>query len=678
MYPTHISLDDVKKHDPPKQSLTLDINTYAQNNSCRKLPVKYADSSAVVHCNPVSNRIIPNGTSNPTMTPYDFFIERQQPLMILYPQSIACLMPPVMPTQVISPRPALTEFRFDEHTSTLYWRNIKAKDGIMEVRLANFEIAVLKVYRLINLDDEDIFIDIGISGNSGNPRKILSLPRSQLCNLYAKIEKEYPEFILYPDCRKNKELFKQYVAEVYNCDDRDNRIEIIYSTSGWHERADGWHYFSANDSDCLGKMTLPPPLDFQTTLDAIHWCAGLLSLSEEEIMLPLIIHAHLGFTLKLFEEAGFREQFILTIIGPSGSKKTSLARVLFCLFGNDLSNFTFTDRAIELEIIEHQDSTLVIDDMTSGRDAKQASTFERILRQLGDSTGRKKSTNGGAQLERNLTRCAVVVTAESDIDALGKSSKLRTLAVRLNTNSIDSDKLLEYQRDELFAKQARRFNRLELYIGSYIHFLENNFPQAVSDIINRKLLPANNFHFARQETIFKILASQAELILTFWETCGAITPEEHAEIFARWDSILRDVMQANEQRGKVVDPCVLFLRFLNDAAIPENLIAQNKQTFEQQPAHANFIGYAHEQILMLLPDLSYANAINFFTENRLPFNETAGGLWNRLYEIGLLEVYTQKDHKPKLLKQVKINGSSMSFVALNTVAANFLLHSMDF
>ena len=81
---------------------------------------------------------------------------------------------------------------------------------------------------------------------------------------------------------------------------------------------------------------------------------------------------------------------------------------------------------------------------------------------------------------------------------------------------------------------------------------------------------------------------------------------------------------------------------------------------------------------MLLPDLSYANAINFFTENRFPFNETAGGLWNRLYEIGLLEVYMQKDHKPKLLKQVKINGSSMSFVALNTVAANSLLHSMDF
>ncbi len=678
MYPTHISLDDVKKHDAPKKSLTIDINTYAKNNSCQKLPVKYVDSSAVMHCNSVSNHIIPNVTSNSAMTPYDFFIEQQQSLMILYPQSIACIMYPAMSTQAISLSSALTEFRFDEHTSTLYWRNIKAKDEIQEARLANFEISVIKVYRLINLDNEDIFIDIGISGNSGNPRKILSLPRSQLCNLYAKIEKECPEFMLYPDCRKNKELFKQYVAEIYNCGDWDNHIENIYMTSGWHERVDGWHYFSANDPDCRGKITLPPPLDFQTNLDVIQWYAGLLSLSDEEIMLPLIIHAHLGYTLKLFEEAGYREQFILTIIGSSGSKKTSLARVLYCLFGNDLGNFTFTDRAIELEIIEHQDSTLVIDDMTSGRDPKQASTFERILRQLGDSTGRKKSTNGGSQLERNLTRCAVVITAESDIDALGKSSKLRTLAVHLNTNSIDSYKLLEYQRDELFAKQANKFNRLELYIGSYIHFLENNYSQAVSDIMNRKLSHADNFHFARQETIFKVLTSQAELILTFWETYSAITPEEHIKTYLRWESILREVMQTNEQRGKSADPCILFLKFLKHVGTDENIIAQNKQIFEGGITHANFIGYIQKQILMLHPELSYNNALQFFQENKLPFNETAVGLWNRLYEIGLLEVYQQKDHKPKLLKQVQINGSTMHFVALNTVAADSLLNSMDF
>ena len=67
--------------------------------------------------------------------------------------------------------------------------------------------------------------------------------------------------------------------------------------------------------------------------ELVEWAIGVLSIGPVEVMLPLLIHAHLGYTLKLYEDAGYNEQYILAMIGFSGSKKTSLARVLFCLFG---------------------------------------------------------------------------------------------------------------------------------------------------------------------------------------------------------------------------------------------------------------------------------------------------------------------------------------------------------
>jgi len=362
------------------------------------------------------------------------------------------------------------------------------------------------------------------------------IPLGQLNNLNQML-KQCPEFFTYSELGAGKvnQLLRQYISELYNQVKDALPFTVKYANHGWNENEQRqWHYFSGSDSNCFSGLRLADYLTAEP-VELIAWCFGLLQIGSQEIMLPLMIQMHLGFTLKLFEEAGYNEQFILTVIGESGSKKTSLARELFCLFGEAIINFQSTDRAIELELMKRQDATLILDDLSSGNDKNLAMKFERILRQLGDSTGRKRAVNGGSEQDCVPTRCAVTVTAESDIDILSKSSKLRTLAIYINKNSLASEILALYQADSVKAKNAGQFSKLEQYITLYIRFLEFHYTEAVEVIRKAKFQTSSeDLNFARQATMFTMLAVEAELILNFWRSCGALTAEESSRLYDDW------------------------------------------------------------------------------------------------------------------------------------------------
>ena len=328
------------------------------------------------------------------------------------------------------------------------------------VPLANFCLSIEKIYTLVATNAQEERITLSVQGKSN---VMLDIPLDKLTALYQELTKSHPEYRLHNAAKSQaNHLFQQYVSEVYEISLECLPHETVYKNAGWQLSSGGWHYFSGTDKNCRSDFHLAT-VD-TAKFDLVDWVGGLLEVGDYQIMLPLLLHAHLGYTLKLFEDAGYNEQYILAMIGASGSKKTSLARVIFSLFGDALINFTSTDRAIELELMNRQDSTMILDDLSSGSDKLLAGKFEKILRQLGDSTGRKRSISSGTEQEAVNTRCAVVLTAETDIDALSKSSKLRTLAVYLSVDSLDSAKLKEFQDDEFNAKMTGRFSKLEQYM----------------------------------------------------------------------------------------------------------------------------------------------------------------------------------------------------------------------
>lgn len=642
------------KQNYPEVKFHLTKHTFAQD--C----VKYLD--------PAKMAIFEPKEKYSAISPYEY-IQNVGRMIVSYPDSYIHLMPP---SSNLSIKDKIKEFQYDNFKSILYW--ISFKDGKAHfIRLANFEIEIINKYTLVSLRDKQKMLSVLVRGKDKRQTQIeIFLEKYE--SLYQAIVKENPEYRLYPDSKKESLLFRQYCSEVY---EYSNEVlsfdEYVYLNAGWHEYNGTWRYYSGNGIDCLSKLTLADKITFPE-IELAEWFGGLLELADHKIMLPLLIHAHLGYTLKLFEDAEYYEQYILAIIGESGSKKTSLARVMFNLFGGREINFTSTDRAIELELENRQDSVMVLDDLSSGNDKDLAKKFENILRQLGDSTGRKKSVNSGKEQEQVNTRCAVVLTAETDIDALSKSSKLRTLAVYMHSNSLDLEKLSLYQKDIPYSKVRGNFSKLEQYMTLYIHFLEKYYSSIVNELAEYRYVFTENFTFDRQATIFKMLVEQAKIILRFWNYCRLLSETDIELVYKKWYADLKEIVQMNEQRGLKVEPYLLFLQAVIQGAIPDRIIADNKISFEKNKSY--YIGYFKNDYLFLNPDLAYNYSVSYCEKHALVFNASRQDIWNKLYQNDIIEGYEQKNHKAKLFRQVKIGNSTEYFLCLKLNIAQRELQKM--
>ena len=561
-----------------------------------------------------------------------------------------------------------SEFTYNESDSVLYW--CQPNTGNYK-RLANFEVVIKRRYALVSYYGMVERLALVLRGR--NVRE-LEISLSEISLLMQRIEKIFPEYRLYPDSRQQGVLFRQYVSEVYERTAVTLPVDLVYQESGWHlTPLNVPHYYSGNDTNnCLSNFCLASQFNF-TPQELVEWAIGVLSIGPMEVMLPLLIHAHLGYTLKLYEDAGYNEQYILTLIGASGSKKTSLARVLFCLFGEVMVNFMSTDRAIELDLMKRQDSTLLLDDLSSGSDKFLAGKFEKILRQLGDSIGRKRSINGGMEQDVVRTRCAVLLTAETDIDALSKSSKLRTLAVNIGINTLDSAALYRYQQDEIMAHSAGQWSKLEQYMTLYVQFLEGNYSQIVQNLAIARSEPVpREFSFSRQATIFRMMSSQAKLMTDFWRIYFPVTDAEVSAMYSDFVSVLMYLIGQNELRGQKVEPYILFLQAIKYGLSCEPIVAQDKASF----VIGNFIGLWSGLNLMLRSDLSFDYVLKYYGRQGQMFPESLQGVLNKFYDLGLLEVYEQKDHKAKLMKTVKIGNVNQNFICLRWHMVETLLNQV--
>lgn len=674
-------IDDnaLRKFEEPTQDNAVSVNDFMAENPNFKMmttKVNYSDENVrqerTFDCSamPVNNFVV---------TPY-MYLQSGQGLSVLYPNSCRYLLPPQFlpspePTsesndkkQIVQNR--INDFVYDENKATLYWI-CRSKNEETKYKLANFEVVVEKMYTLVgaNVYEEGIILLI-----KGKHNISLDISLDKLTVLHQELTKKNPEYRLYNDLKSQASaLFRQYVSEIYEYSQECLPHHVIYKNAGWQMTSGGWHYFSGIDENCRSNFYLAEVDTDPFSL--VEWVGYLFSVADYQIMLPLLLHAHLGYTLKLFEEAGYNEQYILAMIGVSGSKKTSLARVLFSLFGDAIINFTSTDRAIELELMGRQDSTMILDDLSSGSDRILAGKFEKILRQLGDSTGRKRSINSGKGQEAVNTRCAVVLTAETDIDALSKSSKLRTLAVHLDVNSVNSDMLRKFQDDELNSKAMGKFSKLEQYMTLYIRFLEINFDFFVDLLKSIKIKKKNELGFARQVTIFNTLIGQVDLVLRFWRFCGMLDDKGFESTYSHWLDILEELMKINEKRGKEAEPYILFLQAISQA-LRSGKVAADKSSYEENSCYVDFIGYKDFPNMILYPDSAYDYVVNYYSRLGKVFTESPKVLWDKFYSLGLLEVYEQKNHKPKLLKIVKIKSTAFYCLCLKWSSVESLLNQM--
>lgn len=529
------------------------------------------------------------------------------------------------------------------------------------IRLSNFKVEILSIIKCISLTKEKTFYKIKIFNETTS--EIIDVEQEKYFNLYAELAKAHAEFRLYSDSYKSAGLFREYLSAVYQRKKNFLKINNFYEFSGWINDSNSIRYISGSDENCDSKRKI-------AYLKNVNWknifanAWRVLSLSaDKHVVLPLFLQMHIGYTAKLFEDAGLPVQYVFNIIGTTGSKKTAVAKILYCLFDmNDGINFTATDRAIEIYAEKCHDATVLLDDLYSVKEKSVLDKMHRFLRIYADGIGRVRSVNSGTEIERMDTRYAVVVTAESMLDGLQQSAKLRNFVVRVRKDTFNDNVLRQFQIEAKEATFEERLNSLEIYLSAYIRFLESNYAQIVKEIINFQP-PAMKLKFARQATIYKILSFQAKIILDFGKVCGFFTDIDVQCLWDEWISILQSVMLENQYLCNQEEPYRLFLEAVMQSYAQKIIQICNSKSEYELTAKFSY-GYIEQNILKFEPDKIFEYVMTYYSHIGRGFSATLNDIISILYEKGVVDAYEQKNHKAKMLKSVVLNGIKTKFLCL--------------
>lgn len=230
-----------------------------------------------------------------------------------------------------------------------------------------------------------------------------------------------------------------------------------------------------------------------------------------KVSLPFWLYLHLSFACKLFIDAGLKVQFLLLLIGKTGSLKTTICETFAEPFNEgSMLRFESTSRALELYREECIDQTMVVDDIFKKK-ASNMTKFEDILRAFGEGIGRAKSAGKDfKEIIRTKVQGGCIVTAEHDLDSQ-QSSALRYVSVPIESESINTDALSAFQADKTRARLEGRPTIVQEIFAGWIAYLESNYTQIVNFLLTFQPPPLT-LKFKRHQQIYRVLCAVAALL----------------------------------------------------------------------------------------------------------------------------------------------------------------------
>lgn len=529
-------------------------------------------------------------------------------------------------------------------------------------KIANFSIMIKA--RINSITTKDVIEKIRIHVKNRRHEVLWSIKKSDWLRFYEALKKEYPEFYIFPEYANARKIFQKYIDEAYFQAMEEVPVQDFYELVGWIEKNNHLYYISGSDRNCSGTRCLARSQCKTEARQLWNYAQEILALGPINTLLPLFLQAHIGYALPFFEKAGHQVQFILALIGPTGSKKTSLAKVLYCLFDiENVVNFTATDRGIELHAMQCRDAVAVLDDLNSAKDPQLEKKINRFLRQTGDSAGRVKSTNGGEEIERVDTRFSVVLTAEHPLDFLQQSAQLRILTVKIGPHTLNLERLRCFQEDKIFAKVEKEASRLEKYISTFIQFLEVNDTACLKKMISFRPVPLQ-LSFDRQAEVYWVLSCAARLVADFGVYAEAISQEEADFLyFQKWIPALQQIMIANELASKTSDPIYMFLQAVSQLLATKQLVlADRRELFQSHPSA--YAGFCENERLNFKPDVVYESVCQYWAGLGYSMEAPSADLFSKLYTENISEGYEQKGHAAKKLKTITVNKERMKVLCI--------------
>ena len=347
----------------------------------------------------------------------------------------------------------------------------------------------------------------------------------------------------------------------------------------------------------------------------------------------------LGLSNGVFEEAGFKLQFALYLVGTTGSLKTSLAKVIFQVFQSSETgrSHTFSDTATAVEqYIGHlKDEVGLVDDLELGEDFKeesrQKSIFTNIMRYVGDSKGKNRSNPALEDIKASTTHGLVAMTGEQTVGK--QSTRLRMVELEVTKGVINGEKLAAFQQNPtLWASIC----------WAFIVYLESNY-EVVSSYIwegSRKYRQGYQGKFPALRTIDQLVAFRicCDLLAQFWSSVGILPDEVHQTIEQMFEATL-DVLSQGTEQDEIENPGIRFALALS-SLIGSGTITLVASRGEMQH-NTNHIGFKDEfGDIWFLKEESYIAVREYMQRLRKRFSFDMAKILKSLSELGCVESFS--------------------------------------
>lgn len=494
-----------------------------------------------------------------------------------------------------------------------------------------------------------------------------SIKSSEMEKFYKKMKQAIPAAYVFADAGKGEESLREYIAEILE-EKWPSLIEKeIYRTGGWWKIGKRMMYLSGRDENCMSERRLADTKECNRQL-VISRAFGILDIAPRQTSVPVFLFSHSGYVKKLFAEAGVPIQFIFDLIGPTGSRKTSLVKVLFSLFQDinqrgNFVNFSSTPRAMEIVGEKNVDGIVILDDLSDAMSSVQTEKFEKFLRSLCDQEGRRRSTDGGRTLDIVETQFTAILTAESYFDDMPQSSKLRNIAQFIDENTICNTVLSRFQQDQRVQKNSGNHSSLELYMTIFIEWVGENWKELLHRLSGYVPNPIG-IKYARLEEARRVLHGMAMLVLDFACAYGIYRGEDGRSVFYEWTRYIDELILLNQNLCQSAAPEVMFLSALNDLiSCGEFKISAGKADFERLPDF--YCGFHDGEFVKINPLRAFDSVRNYYLKAHQKFDFSANMIFSNLVSRGFSEGYKERNRtNSRPLKKVVINGQKMQFLCL--------------
>jgi hypothetical protein len=418
----------------------------------------------------------------------------------------------------------------------------------------------------------------------------------------------------------------------------DAKSRYAYAHTGWRRIREEWTYLHAGRCDLevvldgkLDRYRLPNcPTE---TREAIQCSLGLLDVAPHEVTIPLLASVYLAPLCEWLHP-----DFVLFLVGPSGTRKSSLAALFLSHYGDfankaDLpGSWESTDNALEKLLFTLKDVLACVDDYAPradlGAQRRQAGRAQRIIRSAGNISGRGRMNPDGTLRPEYPPRGLLLSTGE-DLPP-GQSILARTLSVDIGQGVIDLPRLTQAQTHA---------HRLPHALADYIQWLTPQVVTIKDELITQFTTLRNRFssHTAhgRLPEILSYLGVGINLLVVYAKDRGALTDDEGEQLILSTFGALRRLGTAHGERIGEANPAQIFLSTLA-AVLASGIGYLQHRNRPHDMEDREIIGWKDEQYAYLIPDAATRAVSRFLRDSDRHFPYSNQALYKALSEEGVL------------------------------------------